>query len=774
MNYIYWLSQIHRTEQSLVGNQLYILSQLLQHDYPVLPGFVIGNDLLRQFLTNSDDFRSLIRELSDSSFNLDLSDHLNLQSVASRSRQIINQSNLPQALEQEIFQATKQLNSDCLILQPFFSSPSGEDTADRGLWRSHTCNVHPQALTQTIKAVWSELFAANSLVYRNSLGLGGRMINLNVLVRPLNKIYASGIVEITPDLIRIKAIWGHGQSLLQGDVESDQYYLDLHTGKLLSAALGHKNYGYRIKKGDRLTPLIDCLEAYIPEGNQTEASVLSENAIAKLWQLTHKIRQKQPQVKYFLWTALKSKADSSLDFFITELGKHLLTSIDLFSKQTTPVLLSSTKVEPLLTGIPAAPGKVIAETVVIKDTDLQSQTIPADSILVIKSITPQQVLAIANAKGIITETGGKTSHGAIVARELNIPAIVNATDATNILTNGIEVFLDGDEGTVYTATAAQELPLPDSTDFPSPHLQTIATKLMVNISQPQSIPSILNLPIDGVGLLRSELMLASILGDKSPLQWRSLSFQAEFSNTLVESLRQFLAALAPRPVFYRSLDLRSEIISSSDGGVSDGGSPPVSNPILGNRGTYNYQLDRTLFSLELEALSAISNEGHSNLNLILPFVRSVEEFKFCYGLLEYIGLTKKESFQVWIMAEVPSVIWLLPEYIKAGVQGIAIGTNDLTQLLLGIDREQAHFSQYGLNANHIVVQKAIAQLIAVAREHQIECCICGQATVDYPDLIEKLVGWGITAISVEPQAVEQTHQAIARAERKILLDSLIK
>ena len=755
MNYIYWLSQIQHEEKFLVGNQLYILSQLVQHDYPILPGFILSNDLLSQFLTNSDSFQSLIGELSDSSFNLDVNNYLNLQSVAKRSRQIIKRATFDREVKAEIFQAIEQLNSDCVVLRPFLSSPSGLDITYKGFWRSHTCTTHPQALIQTIKAVWSSLFTANSLVYRHKLGLGGKAIRLNILVRPVIDACASGIVEVTSNLIQIKAVWGQEPSLLQGDVDSDRYILDRHTGRVLSRHLGRKNYCYQ-KKNSCQTPSVECLEAYIPNDSQTDVCVLGDREIELLRQLTQEVLEKQPQIEYFFWTTPKVEANSSVDFLITQFGEYLLTAIDLSSRFTTPVLLPSTSIK-LLTGTPAAPGRVVGRVITIDDTNTQLESIPSDSILVVKNITPAHLQAIPHVRGIITETGGKTSHEAIVARELNIPAIVGAVDALDILTDGIEVFMDADEGIVYRATAALKLPLPSlSTDNWSPSHQSIATKLMVNISQPKSIPPCLDLPIDGVGLLRSELMLAHILENKSASQWQTQSFKTEFARSLKESLREFLVAFTPRPVFYRCLDWTSQDTSSS---------------ILGNRGTYNYQLDPTLFSVELNVLAKIAREGHHNFNLILPFVRSVEEFEFGYRLIENTGLTERESFQAWIMAEVPSVLWLLPEYIQAGVQGIAIGTNDLTQLLLGVAR-QAHFSQHGLNANHMVVRQAIAKLITIARDNNIDCCICGQAPVEHPDLIDKLVEWGITAISVEPKAVNQTYDAIARAEQRILLDSL--
>ena len=752
MKYIYWLSQIQHEERFLVGNQLYLLSQLVRDDYPVLPGFVLSNDLLSQFLINSDSFQSLVGELSDSLLNLDVNNYSNLQSVARRSRQIINLATFDRQIAKEILQAIEQLNSDCFVLQPFLSSSSGQDITNKGFWRSHTCTADPQALIQTIKAVWSGLFTASSLVHRHKLGLSDKAVKLNILVRPLIDARASGIVEITPDLIQIKAVWGQETSLLQGDVDSDRYILDRRTGQVLSRHLGYKNYGYR--KEACQTPSAECLQAYIPDASQTNVYVLDNQAIALLKQLTQKVLKTQPRIKYLLWIVPRFAATNSVDFLITRFGEHLLTAVNLPFQPPTPVLLPSTKVKPLLTGIPAAPGRVVARIVVIKDTNAHLRSIPADSILVAKKITPAHLQVIPHVRGIITETGGKTSHGAIVARELNIPAIVSAADAVELLTDGVEVFLNADEGIVYPAA---ELPLVNlSTDYFAHSHQSIATKLMVNVSQPQTIPFCLDLPVDGVGLLRSELMLAHLLNDKSASQWQKPSFQTELARSLQESLREFLAAFAPRPVFYRSLDWSSQ---------------DASNTISGDRGTYHYQLDPTLFSVELNVLAELAQQGHDNFNLILPFVRSVEEFKFCFSLIEDVGLTERESFQVWIAAEVPSALWLLPEYIQAGVRGIAIGTNDLTQLLLGVDREQAHFSQHGLNANHVVVQQAIAKLIAIAKDNSLDCCMCGQAPVEHPDLIDKLVEWGITVISVEPKAVKQTYKAIARAEARMLLDS---
>jgi pyruvate, water dikinase len=759
VNYIYWLSQIQNSEQLLVGNKLFILSQLLQHECPILPGLVLSNHLFKDFLASLEINQSLI--------NLNVDDYQTLQAVAIRSRQIIHQAVFHPSWQSEIFQAIQQLNSESLILQPFVTIPHRQHQGSNSLWRSpkawrsqsRTCNANPEAVVKAIKQVYSDLFTANSLYCWQKLGLSSNQISLAVLIRPLKAAYASGTIELDSDLVRIKAVWGLETSLLQGDVEPDEYYIDRQTGQIISQSLGHKNYAYRPQNVNSATSLTDCLEAYIPNENHIETYVLEQKAIAQLIQSTQIILQQQPQIRYLVWTvpAVTHQATSILNFYFTYLDEHLTTT-DLVPDRITHTLLPPLSQQPLLTGVAAAPGQVIAE-VVILDENRQPQSIPPGAILVTKAIAPHHIPLIQQVAGIITEKGGKTSHGAIVARELNIPAVVNVTDATSILQTGVKVLLNGDEGKIYPPTTTQKLSLANlSTKHLLASNYPIATKLMVNLSQPASIIKTQNLPVDGVGLLRADLLLADLLTSRTSAQWQDKSFRSELVRTLSDYLRQFVSTFAPRPVFYRSLDWY----------------PHNSiNPILSNRGTYSYIAEPTLFDLELEALAVINTEGYNNLKLILPFVRSVEEFKFCYRRLENIGLSNNNSFQVWIMAEVPSVIFLLPEYVRAGVQGIAIGTNDLTQLLLGVDREQTEFSDRGLNANHPAMHQAIAQLITTAQANNIECCICGQAPVDYPSLIDQLINWGITSISVEPEAVERTYQAITRAERRLLLQAAI-
>lgn len=708
----------------------------------MMPGFVLDKGLLEEFLTLAFS-ETLISDLSESFWQIEAENYRILQAIARRSREAIAAATFPTTWQERIFQAARQLNSQALILSPHPVISQAREI--NSLWRSQTCWLTPEALAEGIKRVWRELFTAKSLFYYRQLGLSFNSLDVAVLVQPLKAIRASGTVEISPNLIRLQATEGLVQSLLWGEVQPDSYELD-STGNLLVRQLGNKNYAYRLGNFSE-EQLETCLEAYIPDETRAENYILNSQAIAQLFESLTEILQHRPQTKYLEWILdVDDEANNKPRFYFTYLSEQLSWAIEKsHSLSSTP-----SSIQPLLTGLAAAPGSILASATTIADLNTAgSEAIPAGCILVTKNVPPDKISLLKQIGGIITEEGGITSHGAIVARELGIPAIVAARDATIIIAQGQNIFLDGDTGGVYSEAIPT---FTTSSVEPSSFEGEITTQLMVNLSQPAAIKNAASLPVAGVGLLRSELMLSELLASEPIEVWQQEAKRRQFCDTAVALIEQFAAAFAPRPVFYRSLDLYADRTSI--------------NPIVGSRGTYKYLLAPHLFDLELEALARVARK-YANLNLILPFVRSVAEFEFCRRRVERIGLSQRDSFQLWIMAEVPSVLFLLPQYVRAGVRGIAIGTNDLTQLFLGIDREQADFSQRGLNEAHPALQLAIAQLIQTAKANNIPCCLCGQAPVIYPELIEKLIDWGITSISVEPQSVRTTREAIARAERRL-------
>lgn len=763
MKHLYWLSQINPSEQSLVGEKVFILSQLLQHGYPILPGYVIGTPILKEFLENFNDAQSLIANLPNSSLHLNVDNYLVLQSVAQKSRQIILETPFPSQWQAEIFAAATKLNTQTLIVRPSLVVSHHYQRMITGLWRSHCCWCQPEALTQTIKKVWADLFGAKSLFYWQKLGIDLEKLNLAVLIQPLYNATASGIVELKSDRLFISATSGLGHSLLRGEIQPDYYEIDRRTSTIINRKLGSKTLAYRLCDRNEAAGE-NCLEVDLTSETEQEQFALDDNALARLIQLIEDLAQKRRHINYLEWTFPQNTTDK---FYFTQLN-YFSTS----SWQSTN--------QPLLTGIAAASGIVKATVQVNPNSLLPAEPIKPGSILVLKELTPHQIALLQQIGGIVTEQGGITSHGAILARELGIPAIVGVAKATQLLQTGDKILLNGNTGKIYRLSPEEKM-MTNSWDREEAkatirtgssgwhnsdrsnsnnglvlNAYPIATQLMVNLSQANLVDSAANLPVDGVGLIRAELMLADLITSDDFLD---PALSSNLLGEIINRLSQFVARFAPRPIFYRSLDYCFWAEKTG------------SNPIVGKRGTYSYLSDSSLFKLELSALAQLYLEGYTNCHLILPFVRSVAEVRYCRRLIEEVGLTRQPDFQLWMMAEIPSVMFLIEEYVQAGIQGIAIGTNDLTQLLLGIDREQPDFAASGLTANHPAVLKAIAQIIKAAQETGIPCSICGQAPVQYPQLIDQLIRWGITTISVEPEAVISTYNAIARAEHRLCLEA---
>lgn len=781
MKSLRWLSQIQPSEFARVGGKACALAYIKQQGYPVLPGFAIPTPRFREFLEILGQVDPLLSDLSDSSLYVDINDYKALQIVARRVRLGIAKTEFPREWRESFFAAAEQLQSSTLILRPSLALPLAREQDFSGLTRSRACWCQPQSLEATIKQVWGELFRANCLFYWLRQGLRLKAINLALLVQPLSEAIASGRVERNAQGTSIFAARGLGQSWVRGEVQPDCYSIQESTGSVDAQQRGNQPLAYGLK--ERISPTLkdsedeaidpNCLETYPLSDECQQQAVLDSGALSELIALVQTLIAKHSTICYIEWTYIQDTARSRKDlpknsrrFFLVQVSSYR-KSVAPLNPMPEPSPLEAKPQTLFLKGISASPGQAIAPARVIHAATQPLPTIPSGSILVTPAVSPEWLPLLKQAAGVVTEQGGMTSHAAILARELSIPALVGVSGATTAIENGESLLIDGIRGEIRQARPGETLSAKHSPD--SDFFVPIATQILVNLSQPSRATQAAALPVDGIGLIRSELTILSLLNSQSLSEWvqpqqKSRSVE-QLSDCVVEFARQFF----PRPVFYRSTDWRlPEFPAFSPTATSD---PTVSNPLLGRRGTLNYRLDSTLFDLELEALVRVQNAGYRNVNLMLPFVRSPQEFIFCRDRAQKMGLMDDEAFEIWIMAEVPSVYFLLPEYVKAGVRGISLGTNDLAQLLLGVERGQGDWAR-NFDERNPAVLGAIAQLIERAQSLDIPCSICGQAPVLYPEIVDRLVEWGITAISVEPDAVPQTRRAIARAERRLLLKSI--
>lgn len=783
---IYWLDQIQSSHRSAVGDKAFYLGLLTQWKFPTVPGFVIPVAAFQDFLSRVNWQGQMYADLPHSSLYVDTNNPRQLQAVAQQIRQAILATPLPEPLLENLQRQIQQWQTSAVIFRPSFSLQSGLDPSvssrTTGLLQSQICRLEWETLAQGLKQTWAELFRAKSLFYWQHLGIQLQQIQFAVLVQPIESVIAAGEISVTPNQLQIQATWGLGHGL-QGDGSADRYSINLQSG-LQRHQLGRKVHAYQIAISEtshsaistRLTSDQPCLDFNLIEAEQQSQPVLT---IEQLQELVHLGRQIQTEFNLPLkleWTLAPATHEATPTrpaFYFTQLTPQFGSVVQALhpaeiNSPTQPVLPHAAHFQ---SGLAAAPGRAAAVAWVL-DQNADLTAVPAGTIVVASVVTPEQVIGLRHAAGIVTEQGGMTSHAAILARELGIPAIVGVAQITRLLQTGDSILIDGDRGAVYygdidtsdawisTQTGIAQAGIAQTGTAqtaitPSSHIQRPSTsrkaQLWVTLSQPSRLAQIAAAPVDGVGLLRSELLLLELFEQTHPLSWLKDN-QPIAAQQIRDRILPFLAAFAPRPVFYRSLDLRAHEF---------GGEPAESttSAMLGMRGSFSYQVDPSWFQTELAALQQLQQQGYHNLRLLLPFVRTVEEFIFCRQQVEQAGLTQDPEFQLWIMAEVPSVLMLLPDYVAAGVQGITIGTNDLTQLLLGVDRDHPRMAA-AFNPYHPAVLRAIQQLVQTAQQLGIPASICGQALDRHPDFIHRLIEWGITAVSVEVSELEAVAQTL--------------
>ncbi|MEB3293305.1 MAG: putative PEP-binding protein, partial [Synechococcales bacterium] len=378
--------------------------------------------------------------------------------------------------------------------------------------------------------------------------------------------------------------------------------------------------------------------------------------------------------------------------------------------------------------------------------------LPPQAIIVSTHLSPPQVLQIGGAIALILEMGGLTSHTAILAREMGLQVIVGVPHATQVIQTGDRLSLRG--GNIFRLVSISEsmagMAEPTGSDAqPSqlaqqrPHQNgQRGTQLWVNLNRPDRAEQVAATDIEGVGLVRSELLLlAETLSEQElPVGAADLALRQRWWKCLTPILQAF----APRPVFYRLLDWN------------------LKTGVLGLHGTQQYLQNPAWFHWELARLLELQQRGYTNVRLLLPFVRTVEEFQVCRSWIEQVGLFQQPGFELWIMAEVPAIVFTLADFIAAGVQGIVIGTGDLSALILGQDRESAAT----LPLSQPAVQAAMGQLIQTAQRHQLPCHLCLHGLQPDQAVIDRAIQLGVTGFSVEPDAISAMLTAIARAEQK--------
>ncbi|MDZ7586917.1 MAG: phosphoenolpyruvate synthase [Patescibacteria group bacterium] len=750
--------EVGKTDISLVGGKGANLGEMVQVGFPVPPGFIVTSAAYYH-LIELNNLKPKIKSILDS---LNIHDIHSLNHVSQQIKKLISYAKIPDRLAMEIIKRYLKLGSGHnQTLVAVRSSATAEDLPDASFagQQETYLNVKGEAnLLQNIRACWASLFEPRAIFYRQEKKFDHFKVGIAVPVQQMIQSQVSGIMfTVNPvtnnkNQIIIESIWGLGEKIVQGAYTPDHYLIQKLSWKILQKQTNRQTKQLTWSKNKNR-------ELRLPKNKQLRTK-LTDEQIIYLAKLGHTIQQHYFFPQDIEWALADNK------FYLVQ--SRPITTLNIQNTKAIPV--STAKLKLLLKGEPASPGIVTGYTKMLKSA-LEINQLSAGEILITEMTTPDFVPAMKKASAIVTDKGGQTSHAAIVSRELGIPCIVGTGNATKLLKTGTVITINGQTGEVFLGGVMLKtkkiIPQKITKISPKdliPDTLATATKLYVNLGEPDLAEVIGQKNVDGLGLLRAEFMIAQI--GTHPKKMIADHREAEFISSLTANLAKFTKAFYPRPVVYRATDFKTNEYANLIGGKAY--EPEEPNPMLGFRGAFRYLTDEKVFSLELQALKTVRNKlGFNNLWLMIPFVRTVNELRLVKKIVSSYGLVRSTSFKLWMMVEIPANIILLDDFIDVGIDGVSIGTNDLTMLTLGVDRDNSEVASEYDELNPAVLS-LIETTIKVCRKNKITCSICGQAPSLYPDLTEKLVHWGITSISVSPDMIDQTRNIIYQAEKRLI------
>ena len=751
---IAWFQEIGKEDLIQVGGKGANLGELTKNQIPVPPGFVVTAPTYFYFLETTQ----LRAEIASLLNILNLEDSRQLQSVAYQIKNLISQAPMPSEIAQEIEQAYKKMGKGLVAVR---SSATAEDLPDASFAGQQRTFLNVQGEKEVVRATqdcWASLFEPRAIYYRQEKGFDHFQVGIAVPVQRMVQSDASGVIltvePITSDRSKIvvEAILGLGEAIVSGEVTPDMFIVNKADFRIIEKKIGRQEWQLVKSPVRSLGRMESNIKVTIPPAAQSRQK-LSDKDILTLARLGKKIEDLYKFPQDIEW------AKENSNFYIVQSRPITTLTASVKAKEAEQVVLGE-GVACLITGAAASPGIGAGPVRILLSPDEMDKVLHGD-VLVAKMTTPDFVPAMKRASAIVTNEGGRTCHAAIVSRELGIPCVVGTKNATETLHEDQVITVDGKGGKVYEGRLVMVTPASDSTPVSCPVEVKTKTKVYVNLAEPELAEKVAALGPDGVGLLRAEFIIARI--GEHPRYMLAQKRGDEFVERLATGISTFARAFEPRPVVYRTTDFKTNEYRELRGGKEFEGEE--ANPMIGYRGCSRYIRELETFQLELEAIKRV-RQYYRNLWIMLPFVRTVKELSKTKTILEAVGLRQSPDLKLWMMVEVPSNIILLDKFLDVGIDGISIGSNDLTQLILGIDRDNAMLAD-DFDERNEAVMTALEIAITTCKRRGVTASICGQAPSVYPELTEKLVEWGITSVSVSPDMIHQTRQIVAAAEAKI-------
>ncbi|MFQ6136722.1 MAG: phosphoenolpyruvate synthase [Candidatus Hydrothermarchaeales archaeon] len=751
---VMWFEELSKEDVNIVGGKGANLGEMTRAELPVPPGFVITSEAYDRFLKESGIFE----EMMDILAKTDVDNTTELQMASKELRTLIEKTPIPPGIKNVITKNYKVLSNSVGKNAEFVairSSATAEDlpTASFAGQQETFLNVKGKDdVLENVRKCWSSLFTPRAIFYREKQGFEHSQVLIAVVIQKMINADKAGVMfSIHPatgdkNKIVVEAAWGLGEGVVSGTVTPDRYVIDKESDKLIEKEIAAKEFMFTKDKKTGKT-----VKKKTPT-KMAAKQVLTDGEIEKLAELCKLVEEHYNFPQDMEWAIEEGH--------------------DPYMLQTRPItVLYDEGVEEgvvereeiLIKGIGSSPGIGSGKAKVIFELEELDKVREGD-VLVTSMTNPDMVPAMRRASAIVTDEGGMTCHAAIVSRELGIPCIVGTGDASKVLTDGDEITVDGSRGIVYKGIAKKKVAEIEEV-VAMPQKVITATEVKVNLSVPdERVAKRMAKIADGVGLLRVEHIILGM--GRHPMSFIRSGEEDKFVEMLSKELKIVVDAFHPNGIVYiRTLDAPTDEFRSMEGGEDE---PYEPNPMLGWRGIRRGLDEPELLKAELKAIKRLVDENYRNLGVMIPLVHHPKELRKAKDLAREVGLRLHEDVQFGIMVETPASALIIEDFIEEGLDFISFGTNDLTQYTLALDRNNERVAKH-FTEKHPAVLKLLEYVIKKCNEAGVDSSICGQAGSD-PGVVKKLVEFGITSVSANPDAVLTVRETIKRVETRMLLE----
>ena len=775
--YVLWFDELRRADVGLVGGKSSSLGELTSSvDVPVPYGYATTASAYRYFMEKTGQNKKIHKMLQELQ---DVEDSVELHEVCTKIRESICSATMPEDLAEQIGKAYEELAEKVGEKNPFVavrSSATAEDLPDAsfaGQQDTYLNVTGRDMVIRKVKECYASTFTDRAVYYRAKKNFDHENVALSAAVQMMADAKAAGVMFTVnlatgaDDSIMIEGSWGLGEYIVQGTVTPDNFVVDKDSLTITSRRINEKSIELiRKEAGD--------VEERKVERERAKAQVISDEQIAQLADYAKRIEK-----HYGCYMDMEWAVDHKDRLWILQARPETVWSKKNKEKKSEEETVMTTDHNVLVKGLPASPGMAAGKCHVITDPK-DIDTFKEGEVLVTTMTSPDWVPAMKKAVAIVTDAGGMTCHASIVSRELGIPCVVGtksrSVEATGVLKTGQDITIDARNGIIYDGIVADLVKkgtpaaqAAGTAAVAAEYFPPTGTRVLMNLGDPDLADKYASLPCDGIGLMREEFIWTTFIHEH-PLYLIETGRPEKVVDMLAEGISKVCRALAPRPVVLRFSDFKSGEYRNLKRGYKYEPEEPAG--LLGWRGASRYYDPKytDAFRLELKAVRKVREEyGLKNLNCMIPFCRTVDEAEKVTAIMREEGLERGPDFKLLLMAEIPANILLADRFNKF-VDGYSIGSNDLTMLILGCDRNNDTVASL-FDERNLAIKRAIRHLIKVAHRDGKTVSICGQAPSVYPDFTEFLVKSGIDYVSVNPDMVKSTRLNVARIEQRLMLDA---